>query len=53
MLASLKTSDLWEGGETTRLKEATELVAVAVDNAVLDRGPWDVDELLDMEKCDL
>ena len=41
------------GGETTRLKEAAEVVAVAVDNAVLDGRPCDVDELLDMEKCDL
>ena len=53
LLASLKTSGSWEGGETTRLKEAAELVAVEMDSAVLDGGPWDVDELLDMEKCDL
>jgi hypothetical protein len=28
-------------------------VVGGVDSAVLDGGPWDVDELLDMEKCDL
>jgi len=35
------------------LKEAAEVAAVAVDNAVLDKRPWDVDEQLGMEKCGL
>jgi hypothetical protein len=39
--------------EAAKLVAVAVVVAVAVDSAVLDGGPWDVNELLDMEKCDL
>jgi len=40
LLASLKTSGSWEGGETTWLKETSEAAVVAVDSAVLGCLGW-------------